>query len=350
MKSKRIILALCLVFVLIMATTAFAQTPLTFTNGGNNFIYADSPEAFSLGSDSLIYQYGAGLGTSYKDVEYYYWLYNKNAGYDACRVGIAVQNTTGSSVTITYKGKSNNVAVASGGQDDGLALSYTPAVLRDFENATYQTITVPAYSSVIVTNLNNNFSFSPNYLRFAYGRAQLKSSVSSGVYVRVFAAGQSKTAAQVFAASPTPGDGSHFCGELSYTQKNATLDALNIDSYKIFEWQRDQYGNLINKNTAEYTTVLSYKSGSISQHAGNYGVIYNLTINNAAGKKIKIIPNWAAASKACIVYSLNGSAWTVPAVINNGGMYYWSLGTNSTANVKLILPGGNYGNFDISFE
>ena len=164
--------------------------------------------------------------------------------------------------------------------------------------------------------------------------------------MRVFAAGTKFTASDVFNVSaPASHATNTFCGELDYAQKNVTVNAVSGQTYRFSEWP-------VSYNINEYVGVVSYKTGSLSVNAGNYGVVYNININNASGKRIKITPDWTVQgrTKASIIYSLNGGPWIVGSIITTGSCWYISLGDNSTANFKYILPGGNHGNFDVSFD
>ncbi|PKM58539.1 MAG: hypothetical protein CVU98_00345 [Firmicutes bacterium HGW-Firmicutes-3] len=354
MKKIKVVLVFVMVLMLMLGSISFGSvtvTPIDYTgqSSGNSLIYSDSPERFGLQNSSLVYLYGRSLGTSYKDVEYYHWLNNNSTQYDKCRIGVAIQNTTSSSVTITYKGAHTSLDVsATASNIDTLALGKTPAVLVNYLNASTKTITIQAGKSAIVWA--NDFQFKPGHQKFVFGRGQFKSSKSTGVYLRVFAAGQTKTAAEVFSvATPVAGESNHFCGEVNYTQKNLNIN-VNTDLGKVrllSEWME-------NKNIREYYGVTSYKSGTNPKLGGNFGVIYNISIANPAGKKIYIIPKWSDGNKtkASAVFKLNNNAWEAATVISNNGAddfmnncWVRSLGTSTTATFKFILPGGNSGNY-----
>lgn len=340
--KKLSIVSIVLCLSMMFCTPAFAITGTTFTSSGNNFIYADNPESFNLSPDSLVWLYGASLSTSYKDVEIYNRYWNAYLGTGLCRTGVALWNQSSSTATITYKG--NSIAI-----DDGStigAINNCPSVLKNFLDSSYSTITLQPGEKRIVWS--KDWQFKSDSCKFVYGRAQFKSSLSSGVWMRIFAAGQSKTADQIFdVATPAAVSGSFFCGELSYTQKNTTLSATSGNTTTFCEWA--PHG--ITYNTNEYAGVISYKDGGLAVNAGNFGVIYNISVTNAAGKNIKITPRWDGIRPgASIVYSINNGPWTVGTTIYNGACWLKSIGTSSTANFRFLLPGGNGGNFDISFE
>lgn len=329
------ILPLCLFF----SFTSYALTGSTFSSSGNHLIYVNNPESFGLNSGDLIYLYGTDLDNSYKDVEFYHHLYNSWSNAGACRVGVAITNKGSEPAIITYKGSCTATL-------DGYnfaVIEDTAQVLKNFQNAEYQTVTLNPGEKKIVWS--DDFRFTPGFSEFVYGRAQFKSNQNSGVRMRVFAAGQTKTAEEVFKEPlPIKGVGYGFCGELSYSEKNITLDADSSNNTNLCEWPQSL-------NTYEYDGVVKSKTGASKYHAGNYGVVYNMTINNAANKKIIISPKWSQdRSYATLVYSVNNGPWIVGEKITTGMFWIEELGYEQTANVKFMLPGGNCGNYYVSFE
>ena len=147
--------------------------------------------------------------------------------------------------------------------------------------------------------------------------------------------------------SPVPGSTATFTGETNYNQKEVSLDANSTDTYRFCSWPD-------NLNSQEYTGVLNYKTGgsSLNKNAGNFGVVYKMNISNASGKRIKIVPLWSTPgrTKASIVYRLNNGAWTVGSILSSNQSWYISLGTNNNATFEFVLPGGNFGNYDVTFD
>jgi|GEM_PF-1942381 len=336
-------------YVKVYAVIPSGYTAVSFLNGGNNFIYSDNPESFSVTPNDLFYLWGASLNTTPKDVEMYHILYNGWNSNNKLMVGIAIRNSNNSPVTITFKGSGNTWDIQS--NQSANAFEKTPVILRDYFNASYTYVTIPAYSTQVVYAINTNF-VTGNY-KFVFIRAQFQSSLSSNVWMRLFVAGENKINSTTFLndlfniSSPNaPGTTNTFTGELSYTQKITTLDANVKTTYRFCEWPRPL------SNINEYTGVVTYKSGGLDVNAGNFGVVYKININNANGKRIKIIPDWSNKDRqyATILYRLNGSSWTVGSTISYGQCWYISLGTNNSATFEFVLPGGNYGNYDISFD
>lgn len=283
--------------------------------------------------------YGTNLGNSYKDVEFYHHLYNSWSNAGACRVGVAIMNKGPNPAIITYKGSCTATV-------DGYNLAViedTSQVLKNFQNAKYKTVRLNPGEKKIVWS--DDFRFTPGFSEFVYGRAQFKSNQKFGVWLRVFAAGQSKTADDVFKEKlPVKGVGHGFCGELGYNEKKVTLDADSNNITTFCEWPQSL-------NTYEYDGVINSKQGSSKYHGGNYGVVYNIKINNAANKKIIISPKWSQDRPyATLVYSVNNGPWKVGEKITTDMFWIEELGSGQTANFRFMLPGGNYGNYYVTFE
>jgi len=248
-------------YVKVYAVIPSGYTAVSFLNGGNNFIYSDNPESFSVTPNDLFYLWGASLNTTPKDVEMYHILYNGWNSNNKLMVGIAIRNSNNSPVTITFKGSGNTWDIQS--NQSANAFEKTPVILRDYFNASYTYVTIPAYSTQVVYAINTNF-VTGNY-KFVFIRAQFQSSLSSNVWMRLFVAGENKINSTTFLndlfniSSPNaPGTTNTFTGELLYTQKITTIVANVKTTYRFCEWPRPL------SNINEYTGVVTYKSGPVS--------------------------------------------------------------------------------------
>lgn len=328
-----------------------ATAGLTFTNAGNNLVYCDNPEFYTLYSNGMHCNWGASIGTTYKDVEMYLNVGNGNKGTGQFRFGIAVQNTTGSAVTITYKYAGKHCSSANG------SISISDEAQLAYLTAATKTKRIAANSVALLEGTDAAFA-GANLSHWAIFHACLKASVSSGVYFRVFIAGASKMSnyTELFnipLASWMPLNYSMpdklFCGELGYSQKNCTMNANSSGTYVLCEWPK-------NKNANEYSTAITHKSGGNTILPGNYGVIYKMTIQNASGKRIRIVPYWDNPSESMtnrevsLVARFNGGTWQKLTHITMNQCWYRSLGSNSTATVEIMLPGGNCGDLFVSFD
>lgn len=118
--------------VSVRAAKSAAAVGVTFTNAGNNLIYCDNPEFYTLYSNGMHCNWDASVGIAYKDVEMYLNVGNGDKGTGKFRFGIAVQNTTGSAVTATYKyaGRRCSSAEGSISISDEAQLAYLTAATK----------------------------------------------------------------------------------------------------------------------------------------------------------------------------------------------------------------------------
>ena len=343
MNEKNEILLSSLDVATVRGVTAIpTQQSITLSSSGEHLIYCDNPEAFSVHNNSVVYLWGAGIGTTYKDVEMYHRFYNGWNNSSQLKMGIAIRNSNSTAATITYKCASGSL----NGGGDSSALSTTPGVIRTFLNKSTSTASVPANGTIYLCGFTGNFVQGSS--KFAFIRARLKSSKASNVYLRTFVVGENyiNDMNGVFSIStPEAGESSHFCGELPYNQKSVSLDATQNYSYRFF--------GASTVNTNEYDTPYTTpKSPGQSLFIGNYGVRYTLNISNASGKVLNVVPDWTVSGRtaASLLYKLNSGSWTVGSVLSSGMMWSFSLGSNSSATFSFYLAGGNYGNYIVYFS
>lgn len=318
--------------------TTTPLTPVAFTNSGNSMVYSDNPETMQ--SNVISYVYGTDLPVNtFRDFEFYSNVMNSGSG----RAGIVLKNTGTSAATVTYKGAHKFIVRAS---TPYVSAGDCANVLKTAFNASTQTTTLAAGATMFLPNATFTFSTADKAYKLCYGRYSIKSN-KAGVKARTFVAPSSTTAAAIFAvATMTPCKNSQFSGLLNYTQKtlSAPFDAQVGTAFQIGILG----GNY--SNTNEYATATP-KSGSHPVLSGNYGVIYNLNFKNAANKKVKLIPT-KDATQSCYLYSLNNGSWMTTSVFNAADIiankcYALSLGSASTANLRVVIPGSNFGNLKV---
>lgn len=332
-----------------------------FLSQGNNFVYADNPEQICVGRYDMHYQWGCSISTTPKDFELYNHLtknpYDKKESYNI-QIGIAVANLNSTPVSINYKFASGLLDIP-GGATDILPVTHTPDTLKRFFNANADNLCViPAGGKKVVVSVTTTVKNA--YTRFCTLRAQLKSSLPSNVWARVFIAGETKIndLEDLFGSNKTllpAADAKTFTGELDYSQKYTEFDANTTDEYRLFEWVKDDpnYNWFVNGN--EYERVLTCKEHGNPKHGANYGVIYKMRIKNATGKTLTLKPVWTfddVRMKASVLYRLNNGAWTVGPILERQDDGYWTfqLGYSSTATLEVVLPGGNCANYQVAFR
>lgn len=335
-----------------------AYTPLKFNeNGsGNNFIYSNNPESLYGFNYGIRYLYGSSLQTSYKDVEFYHTIFKKSYFSFEAKIGVAIYNGNYRTIKVTCKKGTILALNADNDFIDQKKLTRTPTPLVDFMNSTKtEEIYIPSRSARILWV--KDFVMIRNFNTFVFGRARFKTNTHKNVWIRVFACTKYKssnkksliTAKDVFSI---PGAGEQalgsgqFCGELKYTEKNATINDLK-KKYVLAEWPK-------NINSHEYSGVISYKKGAKNVNAGNFGVVYNIKVKNKNKKYMKIKPiqtNWRAEdANSSLVYKFNKNKWKSYMFFSTTYYEKLKLKKYSTNTFKFILPGGNCGNFEISFQ
>ena len=136
------------------------NTSITFGSAGNHLVYCDNPETIDVTASTLACMWRASVGTTLKDVELYTHLQSKDSYVGGFRYGIAVQNNTGSAVTITYKCSAQNTKEkAAAGTLDNTTLGITNKVLAAFQNtSTFQTKRIPANSIAYLCGGEGSFN------------------------------------------------------------------------------------------------------------------------------------------------------------------------------------------------
>lgn len=331
-------------------------TKLTFAKSGNYFVYSDNPESFGLVPDALHYMWGGSINQNKKtiDFELYHHLWNGWNDNKELRAGIALQNTTSSAITVTWKYE----ATAQDSSGDANARAYTPDVLKKFMDKSPTKFTVPAHSVLVLPGVTGHFN--KGYAKFIFLRGQLTTTANSGLNYRVYIAGAykiSSVATTLFTLEEDeyePAVGTQFCGEVDYTQLSPKIGNANIDAsdatkkYLMFAW----YGAISNEN--EYPVPVAKKPGGGQVLGGNFGVVYRLNLTSAAGHYIWIEPNWESRKEndtCTIIYRFNNGAWVSrPVPITRNGCWYLALPKTNSATVDIILPGGNNGNYWVYFS
>ena len=158
----------------------------------------------------------------------------------------------------------------------------TAPMVRSYFNSSASTVTIPAKSSqfVLYADVANKL--------LVNGKLSMTSN-KGNVYARIVYGNTSTAASTYFSiTNQEPANGTQFCGQLNYAQKNVTVNANSTSAFVLGEWPAPVNGTRPFKNTNEYNTVLSKKSGSANLLGANYGIPYRVTVTNASGKRLKI--------------------------------------------------------------
>ncbi len=332
MKKRFFALALAALSVFSLMASASAATGnlngtysgISFTNGvTRRFLFSDSPEAIKSSNSTNGYLAGTTFTAGERmDFELYH---HNNTGMTK-RFGIVVQNANSTAATLTLHNKAIGTASSKSQQSEQLM---TAPMVRDFLKSSSSTVTVPANSSVFVL-----YKDVPNG-NIVDGKLSMTSN-KGNVYARIVYGNTSTAASTYFnIAKEEAAQSSYFSGQVNYVQKNATVDASKVSAFVLGEWPADR--NF--KNSNEYTTVLSHKSGSLDKLAGNFGVVYQIKFTNLNGRKVVLTPNWAANSdrKANDIVFKDANGWNTTGIMTSGTQNM-SL-VNDT--LSIVIPGGN---------
>ena len=329
-RMAAMLMALTTVATMIGSAGAVSYSGVNMTTGvARRTLFSDNPEEIT-GSNSVN---GYLTGTTFSanermDFEFYHHNYTGMTK----RFGIVVQNGNSTAVTLTL----HNKAIGTSNPDAASELLMTAPVARNFFKSTATTVTIPAKSSQFVLYKDVAKGLLVN------GKLSMTSN-KGNVYARIVYGNTSTAASAYFnITNQEPANGSQFSGQLNYAQKNVTVNANNTTAFMLGEWVGKVNGTRPFKNTNEYTTVLSYKSGGSECLGANFGIPYQVTINNASGKRLKITPNWSGAQVANIVLKNAAGTWYTTGNITSGSWYY-PLNSNSTT-LTIVIPSANWGN------
>lgn len=327
MKKRFFALALAALSVFsLMASASAANSSysgISFTNGvTRRFLFSDSPEIITKSNSTNGYL----AGTTFKAGERMdFELYHHNNTGMTKRFGIVVQNGNSTAATLTLHNKA--IGTASGASQQSEQLMTAPMVMNYLQSSS-STVTVPANSSVFVL-----YKDVPNG-NMVDGKLSMTSN-KGNVYARIVY-GNTTTAASTYfnIAKEEAAQSSYFSGQLNYVQKNATVDANKVSAFVLGEWPADR--NF--KNSNEYTTVLSHKSGSLDKLAGNFGVVYQIKLQNLNGRKVILTPDWGNTMRKSVDIVFKDSTGWHTTGTKTSGTQNMAL-VNDT--LSIVIPGGN---------
>ncbi|TYS25752.1 hypothetical protein FZC71_04220 [Bacillus subtilis] len=335
---KKIVL---LIFSLFMASTvaiipASATTyQLNFTKSGGNYLYSNNVETI-LGSEVSSSPYGKYTveHSLSANNEYTAEFYHHNNASTNLTFGIAIKNNNTKSAQVRVLGK----AVNAGSQ----TLDTATLTTRDFGNSTNdQYITIPAGQTVVLLSKDVTAPF------IVDGKVSFVPTASN-MKARIFYMKTSNYNVNSIFGLPkqTTSDYQKVSGVFPTWKRYATVDG-NIFYNNTF--YLSSYSWVGNQN--EYDTPISYIGKSNLD--GNYGVLYDLQLKNAAGKRLKITPYLnekdPRAAGQLVLWTSSTGWYRTTSINHTSAIKYWVMSIPADQHIKYMLPGGNYGNvkFDI---
>src|SRR5450830_1253239 len=327
------------------ATTSSILTGYIRTGiGAIGYIYSNNPEELALGNACTIEKYLSTANANY-DVEFYHSV---PTGGASRKVGVAIQNLTGSTATITIYAES--VAVATLGQSAGPAAGVELAYQKQLAlgGASITTIDLPSNQSVMVipSNVNNTINGGQTII----GKIRLSSNVAN-VKLRVFygtPASASTVFTYAYATYTLPGPGNYSGQTIGYFQHDVLAAPVDFSqgqsSFVLPRWSTTPA-----PPGSEYEAAESYSAphdphdphgpcgplgGNNVVLGGNYGMVYQITIAHASGKKLHVsgAGSFVAQAPGGNWYSYTSFPQTFD-IISDSWLF------------KFVQPGGNSSNF-----
>ena len=305
---------------------------VSMTNGiARRTLFSDNPESIYSSNSTNGYLTGTTFNANERmDFEFYHHNYTGATK----RFGVVVQNGNSSAVTLTI----HNKAIGTSGSSAADELAMTARMVRSYFNSSASTVTIPAKSSrfVLYADVANKL--------LVNGKLSMTSN-KGNVYARIVYGNTSTAASTYFSiTNQEPANGTQFCGQLNYAQKNVTVNANSTSAFVLGEWPAPVNGTRPFKNTNEYNTVLSKKSGSADLLGANYGIPYRVTVTNASGKRLKITPNWDGGATVANIVMQNAAGTWYTTGNKTSGSWYYALGNTNSSTFCIVIPGANYGN------
>jgi len=324
------------------AKASAAAVDLVYTRtgiGAIGYIYSNNPESLpsAAGNACTIEKYLSTANANY-DVEFYHSV---PTGGASRKVGVAIQNLTGSTATITIYAES--VAVATSGQAAGPAAGVELAYQKQLAlgAASITTIDLPSNQSVMVVNNTINGG------QTIIGKIRLSSNIAN-VKLRVFYGTPANTLtvfAYAYATYTLPGPGNYSGQTIGYFQHDALAAPVDFSqgqsSFVLPRWSTTPA-----PPGSEYEAAESYSAphdphgpcgplgGNNVVLGGNYGMVYQITIAHASGKKLHVSGAGSFVEQA------------------PGGKWYSYTSFPQTFDIisdswlfKFVQPGGNSSNF-----
>lgn len=312
---------------------------LLFYSSNPTMIYSNYPEEIAGNSmgDHYIIEADIQANTVYT-LFYYHWNFSSLQK----RIGVAIKNTGLTALTVTYSG--------------GGVLAGTSALANC---ATLSNYCVNGSSGTSLRAVSNLARGASAFLAYndtatqtcAVGKIMFKT--NTGATVRIFHAPATITAAGVFnltqdSESSASGDESRLCGAGIQCAKDTRINCDVTSSFTLFEFKgKSPYSTYENDDEYQHRDTFAVKLNHGAEYLwGNYEMIYTLNLSNAAGKTLYLKPSEYPAQ--ILTYTSTSGKWTKQPYLSNG-YYTIPLGNSSTAKVKIILVGGNYGNMACNF-
>lgn len=322
---------------------------ITFTSSSPTMIYSNYPENIE-GDKGTGNHYTIEANITAGTI-YTVFLYHWNVSSVNRRIGVALKNVSSSPLKVTYYG--GGILVGPGGSAVKNCATLGLYTANGSNGTSLQPISsLAAGACAFMADSRANMATSNIVV------SKFKFKASQNAKLRVFHCPPEYTPAQIFASTFTQdaGDTSSvgICGSGVYCEKKATINTNTTTEFPLFEyhWGKDYPSGY--KNTNEYqhknTFLTSSKPTKQEYIWGNYEITYTLTLQNSKGKTLKISPENRMPVEMLLVYTSVTGAWKDEPVPSSGTISIPLSSTSNSTTVKLVLPGGNNGQWSCSIE
>lgn len=340
-------LSVALVSPSINSVQAASHSQLTYTQTGANYMYTNTPETVDGPGTGYLHRFETGKYSYYTlqrytepQQEYVAEFYNhNNAGMDL-KFGYAVYNGSNTTKYVTVKNDSIKFSPQIRHNSMNLASDMEIAYMNDTKT---ERIPVPAWGSVIIKE-----QVVPGSTTIT---GKLKFTTDGNLTVRQFVSKEIKenskkfpTATDIMDLKKTPqvkiSTSEQTTGNFRTDTRKATVDYNKTKSFYVGAMgpHPKKDFDLSRVGINEYEKPFDYIGPQYTLH-GNYGILYELTIKNGAGKQIEIVPNYQDNTPSTFVY-FDGNKWTQAPQISSGS-HKVTIPSNGV--FKYILPGGTNG-------
>ncbi len=315
--------------------------------GAIGYIYSNNPESLpsAAGNACTIEKYLSTANANY-DVEFYHSV---PTGGASRKVGVAIQNLTGSGATITIYAES--VAVATSGQVVGLAAGVELAYQKQLAlgAASITTIDLPSNQSIMV--IPSDVPNTINGGQTIIGKIRLSSNIAS-VKLRVFY-GAPANASAVFTYAyakyltfDNPPASNAYNGKTTgYFPHDALATPVDFSqgqsSFVLPRWSLTNPPPASEYEAAESSSAPHDPHGPCGPQpvgkvvlGGNYGMVYQITVAHASGKKLHV-----SGAGSFVAQALGGKWYSYTSFPQTFDI------TSDSWLFKFVQPGGNSSNF-----
>ena len=314
---------------------------LSFAPGGNRLVYSNHPE--SIKGTTLkgkgVYTIETALTPNYA---YIHDFYHHNETGSPIIVGVAVKNTTSSTITLRVQRATTGKGAAGSGK------SISSDMHKRYNNASTAITNVPiaggatqwisgAYSTLSAGQLLN-------------GRVSLNAA-ASGLKSRIVAIPTSTAVGSIFSLPRADNDGMLRTTALfNYDTRYANINMNTHTEYTFCGRTSDQWAMNANEFPHSATDKLAGTNClpnnlSIGDFLcdGNFSVYYIFNLQNTGdGKYITFKPGYDASG----TYAMQtDSAWVTQVISKTDVL---KLNTKNISTIKFVLTGGNTGNIKIT--